>query len=255
MIAFCGAPLGARSVTPILKRPHPSRHLTRGPHLPPSYTVYQHSRGGGILILTRITEDASAFRLFPTPGSVVRVMRLTPLPPDEPRKSIYVDEWHRAMLRLTVVDGAELHARLQALVDHIVGGWQHARALQQLVETHDRGGGTGFAHPLLEYIDDFVVDKFRTLAFRSLELIPPRGNCLSERIELEGDGELFHLMLVAVHLAADSPLLPQDLRASIRAATQPLLYWSPQYHFHLSQVYPPEHEAAKEDKPGTNTYN
>lgn len=134
--------------------------------------------------------------------------------PSEPRHTIYVDRWRKALARVRLLEG-EQRRLFAELLAHVDTGWRHVRQLQLEVE---RLATPSAKHvqigDVLTFIDVDVVDLYREIAFDAADLVPGWDGWAqaADPGNMDGDATLFMRYMSMLRLAAASDELPRQLR-------------------------------------------
>jgi hypothetical protein len=153
-------------------------------------------------------------------------MMAEPVPPPEPRKTLFSANWNAAGERARRLRRRE-RLLFVSLVDSVESAWPHVRTLQLL---HDqfRPDTTGAFAQILDFVDDHVCDLFRTVAWEVALFVPvPSGGVIGEPDvdNTDGDADQFGRFVAILRSACCDPEVLPSTAAAVREATDPLLTW------------------------------
>jgi hypothetical protein len=153
-------------------------------------------------------------------------MMAEPVPPPEPRKTLFSANWNAARERARRLRRRERPLFL-ALLNAVESAWPHVRALQLL---HDqlRPDATGVFAQILDFVDDHVCDLFRAVTWEVAAFVPvPGGGVVGEPDfdNTDGDADQLGLFVAILRSACFDPDVPSSAASAMRQATDPLLTW------------------------------
>jgi hypothetical protein len=160
---------------------------------------------------------------------------------EEPDTTIYVEMWRDALKRLAEQTPAPDTPKVRRLLAHVERGWEYARELQLLYERQQDYAQRGetYAAQLLNFIDGFVIDAFRGLAFSAAAFVPGGSQPAPHRVDLSGATDTFAIYASMLYLGSGSGVdVPAELSSIVRPASAALVSWVREYRVQVARLLP-----------------
>jgi hypothetical protein len=155
---------------------------------------------------------------------------LVPAGAGEPRATLYMPWWEETWARALAVEPAETRQLFTRLLSRMQEGWEYVRPLGRWYEEHaeSAAGGSDEYQKVMEFIKTDLLDIFREIATDVTRLVPGYDGWpdAASPDDVDGEVDAFNRWLVVFGLAAESPGIPEGLRALARASTRGLAGWS-----------------------------